>query len=148
MRSIWWSSLDQQTTKTGCVSSLNLKLGSNPPPAQWRKFLLSCVAQGKTADISLLRERTRISVSKPGLGVPGLTGQAQQDLWPWEEERRLQQHPQLEQSHPEPVPVQLHRSHLIPPCSSPLVAAMTWGCSEGEALPSGHPLPARFDAGD
>lgn len=97
---IWWSSLDQQTTKTECIFTLNLKLGPNPPPAQWQKFLLSHVAQGKTAGAPLLRGKTKISISKPGLGAPGLTGQAQQDLWPWEEERRLQQHPQLEQSHP------------------------------------------------
>lgn len=123
--------VDQQTTKAGPKS----------PSAQWQNFLLSHVSQAKTADVSLLREKRKISMSKPGLGVPGLTGQAQQDLWPWEEERRLQQHPQLEHCHPEPVPVQLQHSHLIPPapCSTPLVAEMMWGSPEGEAVPSGVP---------
>lgn len=139
MRSIWWISRQANWV----YIHLKPEAGPKSPSVQWQKFLLSHVAQAKTADVSLLREKTKISVSKPGLGGPGLTGQAQHDLWPWEEEeeRRLQQHPQLEQCHPEPVPVQLHRSHLIPPapCSAPLVAEMMWGSSEGEALPSGVP---------
>lgn len=30
MSSIWWSSLNQQTTRAECIFTLNLRLGSNP----------------------------------------------------------------------------------------------------------------------